>query len=442
MFRTIQNCLFACALIFSLLVACKKEKVEEITAFTPVPTSDIVMYEVNIPAMSTTRDINGVIARLDIIKELGINTIWLMPIFELGELNAFGSPYCIKDYKAVNPELGTFADLQLLVEEAHARGIAVILDWVANHTSWDNAWITNDGWYSEDASGNIISPLGTTWYDVADLNFTNADMRLAMIDAMQYWIDNANIDGFRCDAADYVPFDFWQQAITSLNENTERDLILLAEGARADHFTAGFELNFSWSMLGTLKNVFTGGGYVSTIFSTNTAEYISVPDGSKKLRFTTNHDETNIAPPATAYGSQDAALAAAVIAFYLQGVPLVYCGQEVGISSASAYNGALNWTINPDIYQTYKDLLKNYNTYSALRYALPETFSTATVAIFKKQLNDENMVVIVNTRNSNQNAPVDATLQGEYEDVMNANTLILDDNITLSPYQFYILKRK
>ena len=160
------------------------------------------------------------------------------------------------------------------------------------------------------------------------------------------------------------------------------------------------------------------------------------------MRFITNHDETNIAPPATAYGSQDAALAAAVIAFYLQGVPLVYCGQEVGISSTSAYNGALNWTINPDIYQTYKDLLKNYNTYSALRYALPETFSTATVAIFKKQLNDENMVVLVNTRNSNQNAPISATLQGEYEDVMNAQTVILDDNITLSPYQFYILKRK
>ena len=442
MLRTILSRLLAYSFIFFLFVACKKEKVEELPAFSPVQTSDIVMYEVNVPAMSATHDINGVTARLDIIKELGVNTIWLMPIYELGVLDAFGSPYCIKNYTQVNSELGTLADLQNFVNEAHVRGIAVILDWVANHTSWDNAWITNDGWYSEDASGNIISPLGTTWYDVADLNFTNTDMRLAMIDAMQYWIDNANIDGFRCDAADYVPFDFWQQAITSLNDNTDRELILLAEGARADHFTAGFELNFSWSMLGTLKNVFTGGGYVSTIFSTNTSEYVSVPDGSKKLRFITNHDETNIAPPASAYGSQDAALAAAVIAFYLQGVPLIYCGQEVGISSASAYNGALNWTINPDIYQTYKDLLKNYNTYSALRYALPETFSTATVAIFKKQLNNENMVVIVNTRNSNQNAPISATIQGEYEDVMNAQTVILDDNITLLPYQFYILKRK
>lgn len=110
------------------------------------------------PALSTTHNLQGVTARLDSIEGMGINTIWLMPIFPVGDLNSFGSPYCVKDYTAVNPALGTLTDLQNLVKEAHSRNIAVILDWVANHTAWDNNWIDNEGWYSVDGSGNIISP--------------------------------------------------------------------------------------------------------------------------------------------------------------------------------------------------------------------------------------------------------------------------------------------
>ena len=230
-----------------LFFSCQTTPTPEELPFVTPAIADIVMYEVNVPALTTTHNLQGVTARLDSIEGMGINTIWLMPIFTIGDLNSFGSPYCVKDYTAVNPDLGTLADLQNLVKEAHSRNIAVILDWVANHTAWDNNWINNEGWYSVDGSGNIISPPGTGWNDVADLNFTNTDMRLAMIDAMEYWVAEADIDGFRCDAADYVPFDFWKQALDSLKNNTDKNLILLAEGARADHFTAGFQLNFSWN---------------------------------------------------------------------------------------------------------------------------------------------------------------------------------------------------
>lgn len=431
--------------IICLLISasgCKKDDVPVPEPFQTPATENIVMYEVNTAAMSTTHNFQGVIGRIDSIHDLGINTIWLMPIFPVGIINSFGSPYCVRDYKAVNPNMGTMTDLQTLVNAAHERGMAVILDWVANHTSWDNAWINNPDWYTQDGSGNIISPPGTSWTDVADLNYDNADMRLAMIDAMEYWIENADIDGFRCDAADYVPFDFWQQAITALNASTDKQLILLAEGDRPDHFTAGFQMNFSWDFLTTLKNVYQLGSNAATLYTTNTLEYISVPDGDKKLRFITNHDESNIATPAYVYGSNDAALAATVIASCLQGVPLLYCGQEVGISSSSVYNGAgsINWTINPDLLKNYKNLFAVYNAHAALRYGILTTYSDANFAVFTKELNGEKILVVVNTRETEQLLSVPATLQGTYTNLISGAEQNLSTTITMEANGWLLLK--
>ena len=203
------------------------------TPFAEVPEiSDVVMYEINERAFSTTGTFAGILPRLDSIKALSVNVIWLMPIHPIGVLNTVNSPYCVKNYLKVNPDYGTLEDLRTLVREAHKRKMAVILDWAANHTSWDNPWIENKAWYTQDGNGNIIHPAGTNWQDVADLNYNNADMRLAMIKAMKYWVLAANIDGYRCDAADYVPYDFWKQAIDTLINVPNRKLIMLAEGAR------------------------------------------------------------------------------------------------------------------------------------------------------------------------------------------------------------------
>ena len=145
--------------------------------------------------------------------------------------------------KRLNPELEIVEEFKRLVELCHEKGISVILDWVANHTSWDHAWIKeHKEWYTQDSIGNIISPAGTGWNDVADLNYDNADMCLAMIDAMKYWIQEVGVDGFRCDAADYVPYTFWKQAVDSLRAIPNRKLLMLAEGKRKDHFDAGFDM--------------------------------------------------------------------------------------------------------------------------------------------------------------------------------------------------------
>ncbi len=171
------------------------------TPFSGVPdTWDATIYQVNTRCFSPTHNFQGVTARLDNIKSLGINVIYLMPIYPVGILNSINSPYCVKDYLTVGTEFGTLTDLRTLIDSAHCKGMSVIIDFVANHTSWDNSWISNKAWYQQDVNGNIVSPNG--WTDVAQLNFTNTDMRKALIAAMKYWVFAANCDGFRFDYAD------------------------------------------------------------------------------------------------------------------------------------------------------------------------------------------------------------------------------------------------
>ena len=411
--------------------------------FVPAATADIVMYEINPAAFSATKNFQGITNRLDNLKALGINTIWIMPIFPIGVTNSFGSMYCVKDYTSVRSSLGTLQDLKTLVTTAHQKGIAVILDWVANHTSWDNTWITaHPSWYTQNSNGQIISPAGTNWNDVADLNYNNNDMRTAMINAMTYWVTNANIDGFRCDAADYVPYDFWLQANTALNAIPNKHLILLAEGSRADHFAAGFQMNFAWDYLTAEKNVFgTTQTSATTLFTTNTNEYAVVPSGKKKLRFTTNHDESNTATPNTVYGSTSGALSASVIAIYLQGVPLLYCGQEVGVSSPSIYNGTntIDWTANSDMLLAYTNLLSFYNSSATARTGTLTTYNDDNVVVFTKTSATQQVLVLDNTRSTSQTLTVPVALQGNWTNALTGDAVTLSGSLSLTGFQYFVL---
>ena len=413
--------------------------------FVPAATADIVMYEINPLAFSAGKNIQGIINRLDNIKALGINTIWIMPIYPVGAVNSFGSPYCVKDFKAVKSSLGTLADLKNLIELAHTRKIAVILDWVANHTAWDNQWIyDHPSWYTHNASGQIISPAGTNWNDVADLDFSNQSMRLAMIDAMKYWVTNANIDGFRCDAADYVPYDFWLQANIALKAIPDKNLILLAEGNRADHFSAGFQINFAWDYLNSVKNVFgVNKTAVSSLFTTNNNEYAAVPTGKQKLRFTTNHDESNIASPISVYGSKNGAIAASVITTFLKGVPLLYCGQEVGVNSTAVYNGAntIDWSANSEMLEAYQNIMSFYTASTTARYGNLTTYPDANVAVFQKSTATEQVLFLVNARTASQTLSIPAALQGNWNNALTGEAITLSGSVLLTGFQYMILKK-
>lgn len=416
------------------------------TPFQNVPaTEDIVMYEVNERAYSISGDFRGITDRIDSIKALGINVIWLMPIHPIGTIQSVNSPYSVQNYKEVNPEFGDLSELRTLVDSAHSRNMAVILDWVANHTAWDNPWISNTSWYSQDGAGNIIIPPGTNWQDVADLNFDNADMRLAMIDAMKYWILTANIDGFRCDAADMVPFEFWQQAIDSLNHMPGRKLIFLAEGARADHFTAGFQLNFSWDFYGGLKNVWSNGYAASTLFTIHSNEYLGLPAGAEKLRFTTNHDESAWdATPFTLFNGADGALAASVITSYLGGVPLIYSSQEVGRSTTVPFftKSPINWNSHPEMLQAYKSIFSFYNASNALRKGSLTTFPNSNVVCFRKNYQAEEVYVIVNTRNYAFNYILPAEVaNATWKNAFDNTDITLANAVVLNAYQYLVIRK-
>jgi glycosidase len=420
------------------------------TPFGNIPaTKDLAMYEVNMRAFSAEGTFKGVEARLDSLKALKINVLWLMPIHPIGTLNSvgqLGSPYSIKNYKEVNPELGTLADLQSLVKEAHDRNMAVIIDWVANHTSWDNPWITaNDNWYSKDGNGKITIPAGTNWADVADLNFARPDMRLGMISAMKYWILRANIDGFRCDYADGVPYDFWKQAIDSLKNMPNRKLVLLAEGSRSDHFTAGFQMNYGWDFYEHLKKAYANNLSPSSIFSMNNNEYSAVASGAAKLRFTTNHDESAWDnTPVALFGGQAGALSAFVLTTYIGGTPLLYTGQEVGRADKTPFfsRSATNWNQNPEIFAEYKRLMAFRQASSAVKEGTLTSFDDAHVVVFKKTYQNEEVLVLVNIRNSVSTHTLASTLaNSSWKNALDNRAVAVGTQVVLQPYQYLILKK-
>ncbi len=416
------------------------------TPFIGVPdTKDVVMYEVNIGSFSQQGNLAGITTRLDSIKALGVNVIWLMPTYPVGVLKSFGSPYCVQDYLKVNTKFGTLDDLRTLVSQAHAKGMSVIMDWVADHTSWDNVWITNKAWYKQDTYGNIISPPNTNYTDVAALNYTNTDMRKAMISAMKYWVLTANVDGFRCDYADAVPDDFWAQAIDTLKASNHK-LVLLAEGSNTAHYNAGFQMIFGWNYLSALRSVFgTSQASAVAIGTANTSDAATAPSGDALLRMTSDHDEdSNGNTPFTAFNGKAGSMAAFTLAATMGGVPLIYSGQEVGISVFQSVNKGvpIDWTANPDMLAAYKKLIAFRNNSNALKTGTVTLFGDANIVAFEKTSGTETVLVVVNTRSSASSYTIPAALvNSAWTDTLNGGTISLASQLSLQAYQYMVLKK-
>ena len=446
----------------------------------PAP-EDVVMYQVNPRNFAPEESFKAVNARLDAIADLGTNVVWFMPICEIGVEKAVQSPYCVKDYKAVNPEFGTLEDFKEVVAHAHARGMAVIIDWVANHTSWDNQWIKdNPEWYTHDEEGEIIHPAGTGWNDVADLNFDNPAMCQAMIDAMKFWVEEIGIDGFRCDAADYVPFEFWKDCVAQLRA-TGHPLLMLAEGQRKDHFEAGFDLNYAWGWLSALRRVFNGETVtiqqpapqgqrqqgqrqgnrpqgqqpqmrtrtvnrtvpVSTLFAADSSEYAGLPAGKVKLRFTTNHDEHVKMSPVREFFGNDGSLAAFVATAFIHGGILVYGCQEIGYpGKINFFNYAeMDWDANPGMVKAYKDLIALYKAHPALRRGSLVPYPHNDVLTFERVEDSETVLVMVNLRDTQVNAPVPAGWQGrKVSDLLSGKDVTFGATERLRPFEYVIVK--
>lgn len=319
-------CAAAIACAFSP-VAAQDRDVARLDARPSAPwVRDAVIYELNPRTFSTAGTFDGVTARLDDLKALGASVIWLMPIHPLGQVKkkgTIGSPYAVRDYYAINPSYGTKADLRRLVAEAHRRDLKVIIDIVANHTAWDNVMMSNPAYYRHDAQGRIVSPYD--WTDVAALDYSNPATRKYMTDVLTYWLREFDLDGFRCDVAGEVPTDFWEHARAEL-EKIKPGIMMLAEAHKPELLVRAFDLDYSWPFYGTMADVIAFGRRADALRGEWEVERRSYPRGALHMRFTENHDEKR----AIARFGERAALAASAFVFTLDGVPLLYNGQEAG----------------------------------------------------------------------------------------------------------------
>ena len=418
--------------------------------------NDAVMYEVFIPDFSPEGTFRGAIGRLDELQAMGVTTLWLMPIHPTGDRRAktdiggLGSPYAVRDYKGVNPEYGGEEQFRAFVDAAHARGMHVIIDWVANHTAWDHPWIEDHpDYYTEGpVDGRFTYPLldgdTTDWTDVADLNFENEEMRAKMIDAMQYWVEAYDIDGYRCDVAHQVPLDFWEAAIDSVE--AIKPVLMLAEAAEVEMHDQGFDLTYAWPFYGTLKAVWEGDP-LRTLLTQADTTLANLPPQARRLRFTTNHDETMWdATPPEIFGGQEGAKSAFVLASTMPGIPLLYNGQELGIADTVSFFASTpyDWSQaeNSEITAFYSDVLNLYRSSTALRHGALEVHTPEAehAALYTRSSDDETMVVAVNVRGSAQTLSLPSDLHDQpLTDAFSGET-VSATTLSLPPYGYRIFR--
>ena len=436
--------LFFYIAILATVVACKPTQ-EVKKAFEMPAVADIAMYQVNPRVFAPDHSLNAVAARIDSIRDLGVNVMWVMPIYPIGIEKGKNSPYCISDYKAIAPEFGTIDDFKNLAKVCHEHGMGIILDWVANHTAWDHPWVKeHPDWYTHDEkTDTIIHPRPWDWYDVADLNYDNKDMRTAMIDAMKFWIVEVGIDGFRCDVADGVPADFWKDAIDQLRTAaSDRKIVMLAEGKRSDNFTVGgFDMNYGWDYKDELVKVWKGAP-VSDLIKADKAEYDSLPAGKVKMRFTTNHDHSTEATPCQEFTNDRGAMAAYVATIFPHGGALIYGSQEVGYPEPINFFKfvPVDWTAKPEIYKEYQKLIGLYNDHPALRKGDMTAFPDNDVLVFEKKDAAERFLVVANLRNEQKTVNVPADwMNRQAQDQATGQNVQLGNTLTLTPFQYFIL---
>ena len=290
-----------------------------------------VIYEIYTRSFSPEGTFPGIEKRLPELKKLGVTILWLMPIHPVGVLHrkgTLGSSYSIQDYYAVNPEFGTIDDFKRLVKRAHEQGLHLIIDLVANHTAWDSKLIKeHPEWFTKDSAGKIIAP-NPDWTDVADLDYSQPGLRRSMIEMMKYWVRDVGIDGFRCDVAEMVPTDFWENARSALD--SIKPVMMLSEGSYPEHHLRAFDVTYSWNIYHALAPIIKGEKPASALDSELNIEETSYPRNALRMRFSSNHDENAWdAPDVEKFGSNGAKLAA-VLVNTIPGIPLLYNGQEVG----------------------------------------------------------------------------------------------------------------
>ncbi|MBD3290523.1 T9SS type A sorting domain-containing protein [candidate division KSB1 bacterium] len=399
------------------------------------------IYEVNVRQYTAAGTFAAFESHLPRLKEMGVGILWFMPIHPIGQQNRLGrlgSYYSVKDYYGVNPEFGTIDEFKALVEKIHDMGMYVIIDWVANHTAWDNLLtVSHPEWYSKDANGNFIPPPGTNWSDVIDLDYSKQGLRDYMIAAMKYWVDEINVDGFRCDAASMVPMDFWQTAISEL-KNDAPDIFILAEADGVQYHNAGFDMTFAWGLHGfgdgVLKRIVERWNNANSLANFVSSEQHTYPDSHYRMYFTSNHDENSW--HGTVFEQfGDAAEPFAVLTCTLDGMPLIYSGQEAGLDKRLQFfdKDLIIWRDHPftDMYTTLLHLKREnqslWNGENGGDIQRVRTTSDNSIFAFIQEKEDEKTFAIFNLSPGYVGGTLQDSLYfGNYVDVFENDTVTFE----------------
>jgi alpha-amylase len=382
------------------------------------------IYEVNVRQYTNEGTFAAFQKHLPRLKDMGITVLWFMPIHPIGIQNrkeSLGSYYSIQDYKAINAEFGDLQDFKNIIAEAHTLGMKVIIDWVANHTSWDHVWFhKHNEYFAKDANGNCFAPYD--WSDVVQLNHTNTAQQDAMVDAMAYWVQEVDIDGFRCDMAHLTPLDFWKKARRHCD--AIRPLLWLAETQDLPYFEV-FDIIYGWEWLHKMQDYYNGNTNMEGLWNVIAQYWTDVDKNKFRILFTSNHDENSWQD--TEYKRLGAAAKVfGVLCATLPGVPLLYNGQEEPLLKAlNFFNKDYIGFENYALATFYKTLFLWRQTNVALAASKQTTFrrlyTTANdkMLVFGRTNATNAILVICNLSNDNALAFTiqDDALQGIFKNI-------------------------
>lgn len=408
-----------------------------------------MIYELNIRQFSEKGTFKEAEAQLQRLKDMGVGIIWLMPINPIGEKNRkgpLGSYYAVKDYMTVNPEFGTLEDFKSFVSKAHELGLYVIIDWVANHTSWDNVLTeSHPEFFNRDSLGNFL-PAVPDWTDVIDLNFDNKDLRRYMTDAMKYWIKETNIDGYRCDVAGMVPADFWNDLRPELDKI--KPVFMLAEAENPELHEKAFDMTYAWDLHHLMNDVARGSKNVTSIDSYFVANPKRYPADAYRMNFITNHDENSW------NGSEFERLKEGVEAFYVlvatsEGMPLMYNGQEAGLSKRLKFfeKDPIEWKESKlkEFYTVLNHLkLKNRalrNGQEGGKMVKLEVSDPKSVYAFAREKGNDKVVVVLNLSGKDAEVRISGNqLKGSYSNLFSGgkSNLSAKETFRMKPWEYRV----
>ena len=420
----------------------------------PKWSRNAVIYQINTRQFTPEGTFEAATGQLPRLKKLGVDILWLMPVQEIGKKNRkgkLGSPYSIRDYYSVNSEFGNLGSLKKFIDSAHEMGMYVILDWVANHTAWDNPMLeSHPEWYQRDWKGDFHSPRWTDWSDVITLDYTQPGLRRYMTDAMKYWVEEVGMDGFRCDVAGFVPVDFWNNVRTELD--AIRPVFMLAEWESRDLHAHAFDASYAWSWHDTIHDIAKGKSDAGALNGFHYTDENAWPKDAMRLLFTSNHDKN--AWDGTQFEAFGPALEnAIVLSFVSRGIPMIYNGQEAGNGKRLAFfdKDPIEWQTNPlsDLFQKLIKLRKSNSALWNGRWGadMVQVVNSSPAEIFSfVRANDKDKVIAVfNFSTKKQSVSFSGTLyHDDYRDFSSGEELLLgaDSKLELEPWSYRVFTRQ